>query len=197
MKAAATACLNRQKKKLYVQGRETRLQGLVAKNRQLCDCNRGLCHRLCDLERETGYLRAVLVNQSALDRLLGCLAGDGAGSLGLHMRISTGLFQPMAAGALGENGDHNYVLPIPAEEMAEKLPPSSSASPSGVCLHMDRDHLSVEFCSLCAKRVASSETLLAASSSSSPLPPPPAASSLLSKIFSFRCLPCQASLCRG
>ncbi|XP_026536285.1 CREB/ATF bZIP transcription factor [Notechis scutatus] len=199
LKAAAAARLNRQKKKLYVQGLENRLQGLAAENRQLRDRNRGLCRRLRDLERETGYLRAVLANQSALGRLLGRLAGDGAGSLGLRMRISTSLFQPTAAGAFGENGDHDYALPIPAEEPAEKLPPSSSSSsssPGGVCLHVDRDHLSVEFCSLCAKRAASLETLPAASSSSSLLPPP-AASSLLSKIFSFRCLPCQASLCRG
>ncbi|KAG8137040.1 hypothetical protein E2320_005584 [Naja naja] len=183
LKAAAAARLNRQKKKLYVQGLETRLQGLAAENRQLRDRNRGLCRRLRDLERETGYLRAVLANQSALGRLLGRLAGDGAGSLGLRMRISTSLFQPTAAGAFGENGDHDYALPIPAEEPAEKIPTSSSsASPGGVCLHVDRDHLSVEFCSLCAKRAASLETLPAASSSSSPLPPPPAASSLLSKM---------------
>ncbi|XP_058042284.1 CREB/ATF bZIP transcription factor [Ahaetulla prasina] len=199
LKAAAAARLNRQKKKLYVQGLETRLQGLAAENRQLRDRNRGLCRRLRDLERETGYLRAVLANQSALGRLLGRLAGDG--SLGLRMRISTSLFQETAGGAFGENGDHDYALPIPAEEPAEKLPisSSSSASPGGVCLHVDRDHLSVEFCSLCAKRAASSETLAAAAAASPlpPLPPPPAASSLLSKIFSFRCLPCQAPLCRG
>ncbi|XP_013918555.1 PREDICTED: CREB/ATF bZIP transcription factor [Thamnophis sirtalis] len=195
LKAAAAARLNRQKKKLYVQGLETRLQGLAAENRQLRDRNRGLCRRLRDLERETGYLRAVLANQSALGRLLGRLAGDG--SLGLRMRISSSLFQETAAGAFGENGDHDYALPIPEEEPAEKLS-SSSRSPGGVCLHVDRDHLSVEFCSLCAKRAASSETLAAASSSSlPPLPPSAAASSLLSKIFSFRCLPCQAPLCRG
>lgn len=183
LKAAAAARLNRQKKKLYVQGLETRLQGLAAENRQLRDRNRGLCRRLRDLERETGYLRAVLANQSALGRLLGRLAGDGAGSLGLRMRISTSLFQETAAGAFGENGDHDYALPIPAEEPAEKLSSSSSsssASPGGVCLHVDRDHLSVEFCSLCAKRAASSETLPAAASS--PLPPLAAASSLLSKM---------------
>ncbi|XP_070605685.1 CREB/ATF bZIP transcription factor [Erythrolamprus reginae] len=206
LKAAAAARLNRQKKKLYVQGLEARLQGLAAENRQLRDRNRGLCRRLRDLERETGYLRAVLANQSALGRLLGRLAGggDGNGSLGLRMRISTSLFRETAAGACGENGDHDYALPIPAEEPTEKLPSSSSSSsassasiPGGVCLHVDRDHLSVEFCSLCAKRAASSETLAAAAASSPLLPPLAAASSLLSKIFSFRCLPCQAPLCRG
>ncbi|XP_039214541.1 CREB/ATF bZIP transcription factor [Crotalus tigris] len=193
LKAAAAARLNRQKKKLYVQGLETRLQGLAAENRHLRDRNRGLCRRLRDLERETGYLRAVLANQSALGRLLGRLAGDGAGSLGLRMRISTSLFQETAAaGACGETGDHDYALPVRAEDPAEEKLRPSSGSPGGVCLHVDRDHLSVEFCSLCAKRAASSETWAAA-----PLLPPAAAPSFISKIFSFRCLPCQASLCRG
>ncbi|XP_063161961.1 CREB/ATF bZIP transcription factor [Candoia aspera] len=196
LKAAAAARLNRQKKKLYVQGLEARLQGLAAENRQLRDRNRGLCRRLRDLERETGYLRAVLANQSALGRLLSRLAGDGAGSVGLRMRISTSLFQEEAAAAaaaapFGESGggDHDYALPVPAEEATDKRP-RSSGSPGGVCLHVDRDHVSVEFCSLCAKRAASSETLAAAAAA-------PPASSFVAKIFSFRCLPCQAPLCRG
>lgn len=183
LKAAAAARLNRQKKKLYVQGLETRLQGLAAENRQLRDRNRGLCRRLRDLERETGYLRAVLANQSALGRLLGRLAGDGAGSLGLRMRVSTSLFQETAAaaaaaaGACGETGDHDYALPVRAEDPAEEKLRPSSGSPGGVCLHVDRDHLSVEFCSLCAKRAASSETWAAA-----PLLPPAAAPSFISKM---------------
>ncbi|KAG8138800.1 hypothetical protein E2320_001591 [Naja naja] len=143
LKAVVAVHLNCQKKKLYVQGLETRLQGLAAENRQLRDCNQGLCCYLHNLEQEMSYLRAVLVNQSALGHLLGYLARDGAGILGLHMRISTRLLQPTAARAFGENGDHDYALPILVEEPVEKLPPlSSSASPSGVCLHMDRDHLS-------------------------------------------------------
>ncbi|KAM6448682.1 CREB/ATF bZIP transcription factor [Liasis olivaceus] len=194
LKAAAAARLNRQKKKLYVQGLETRLQGLAAENRQLRDRNRGLCRRLRDLERETGYLRAVLANQSALGRLLCRLAGDGAGSVGLRMRISTSLFQEAAAAAAAPfsesgGGDHDYALPVSAEGAADKRPPSSG-SPGGVCLHVDRDHVSVEFCSLCARRAASSETWAAAAAA----PPAP---SFVSKIFSFRCLPCQAPLCRG
>lgn len=180
LKAAAAARLNRQKKKLYVQGLETRLQGLAAENRQLRDRNRGLCRRLRDLERETGYLRAVLANQSALGRLLGRLAGDGAGSLGLRMRVSTSLFQETAAaaGACGETGDHDYALPVRAEDPAEEKLRPSSGGPGGVCLHVDRDHLSVEFCSLCSKRAASSETWAAAPL----LPPAAAAPSFISKM---------------
>ncbi|KAF7250987.1 CREB/ATF bZIP transcription factor [Varanus komodoensis] len=137
LKAAAAARLNRQKKKQYVLGLESRLQGLSAENRQLRDRNRGLCRRLRDLERETSYLRAVLANQSALGRLLSHLAGDGAGRVGL--RISSSLFEDRAAppplegplprerssssgssGSSGSSSDHDYALPVPVQQEDKK-----------------------------------------------------------------------------
>lgn len=180
LKAAAAARLNRQKKKQYVLGLESRLQGLAAENRQLRDRNRGLCRRLRDLERETGYLRAVLANQSALGRLLSHLVGDEAGRVGLRIRSS--LFgdhhhhhhQPSwtssasaaetrlqawekssrnSSSSSSSSSDHDYALPAPEdEEEARALP----ASPGGICLHVDRDQVSVEFCSVCARRAANS-----------------------------------------
>ncbi|XP_062983265.1 CREB/ATF bZIP transcription factor [Elgaria multicarinata webbii] len=196
LKAAAAARLNRQKKKQYVMGLETRLQGLAAENRQLRDRNRGLCRRLRDLERETSYLRAVLANQSALGRLLSHLAGDGAGRVGL--RVSSSLFEDRAAAAAAasletpfacessssSSSDHDYALPVPVQEENKW---AVSSSPGGICLHVDRDRVSVEFCSVCARRAANSVFADASA----------AASSFASKIFSFRCLPCQAPLCRG
>lgn len=172
LKAAAAARLNRQKKKQYVLGLESRLQGLAAENRQLRDRNRGLCRRLRDLERETGYLRAVLANQSALGRLLSHLAGDGAGRVGL--RIRTSLFgdhhQPSRTSSApaetrlqawenssrtcsNSSSDHDYALPAPEDEEEKR---ALSTSPGGICLHVDRDQVSVEFCSVCARRAASS-----------------------------------------
>ncbi|XP_064905887.1 CREB/ATF bZIP transcription factor [Columba livia] len=183
LKAAAAARLNRLKKKQYVLGLESRLQGLAAENRQLRDRNRGLSRRLRELERESSYLRAVLANQSALGQLLSRLAGIRAGGL----QLSTSLFRDTGGPRLqqhlqqhlqpaGESSDHDYALPSarPAgpEEAAE--PEEEWVSPGGICLHVDRDQVSVEFCSICARRAAASF-----------------------KIFSFRCLPCQAPLCRG
>ncbi|CAM4357412.1 unnamed protein product [Lepidochelys olivacea] len=170
LKAAAAARLNRLKKKQYVLGLESRLQGLAAENRQLRDRNRGLNRRLRDLERETNYLRAVLANQSALGQLLNRLAGAGG------LRLRTSLFRDMDPPhqhppQTGESRDHDYALPSrdAGELEAEERPASG-----GICLHVDRDQLSVEFCSLCARRACASF-----------------------KIFFFRCLPCQAPLCRG
>ncbi|CAI5773452.1 Hypothetical predicted protein [Podarcis lilfordi] len=197
LKAAAAARLNRQRKKQYVMGLESRLQGLAAENRGLRDRNRGLCRRLRDLERETSYLRAVLANQSALGRLLSRLAGDGR--VGLRIS-SSGLVDDGAAAAVLEarpayeaSGDHDYALPVVPEGGERKRAASPSAG--GICLHVDRDQVSVEFCSACARRAAVGSALGAAAAS-----PPSTAdsySALASKIFSFRWLPCQAPLCRG
>ncbi|XP_053241483.1 CREB/ATF bZIP transcription factor [Podarcis raffonei] len=200
LKAAAAARLNRQRKKQYVMGLESRLQGLAAENRGLRDRNRGLCRRLRDLERETSYLRAVLANQSALGRLLSRLAGDGR--VGLRIS-SSGLVEDGAAAAAvlearpayEASGDHDYALPVVPEGGERKRAASPSAG--GICLHVDRDQVSVEFCSACARRAAVGSALGAAAAS-----PPSTAdsysySTLASKIFSFRWLPCQAPLCRG
>ncbi|XP_039574543.1 CREB/ATF bZIP transcription factor [Passer montanus] len=182
LKAAAAARLNRLKKKQYVLGLESRLQGLAAENRQLRDRNRGLSRRLRELERESSYLRAVLANQSALGQLLSRLAGTRAGGL----QLSTSLFrdtgsrqQQQQLQPAGESSDHDYALPSSRPRGLEEAAAVTEteeewAAPGGICLHVDRDQVSVEFCSICARRAAASF-----------------------KIFSFRWLPCQAPLCRG
>ncbi|KAM9300415.1 CREB/ATF bZIP transcription factor [Morus bassanus] len=169
LKAAAAARLNRLKKKQYVLGLESRLQGLAAENRQLRDRNRGLSRRLRELERESGYLRAVLANQSALGQLLSRLAGIRAGGL----QLGTSLFRDTGSPRrqrqhqqrhqqhlqpAGESSDHDYALPSsrPAgpEEAAAVGREEEWAAPGGICLHVDRDQVSVEFCSICARRAA-------------------------------------------
>uniref|UniRef100_A0A8C2SXG8 CREB/ATF bZIP transcription factor n=1 Tax=Coturnix japonica TaxID=93934 RepID=A0A8C2SXG8_COTJA len=138
LKAAAAARLNRLKKKQYVLGLESRLQGLAAENRQLRDRNRGLSRRLRELERESGYLRAVLANQSALGQLLSRLAGTRAGGL----RLGTSLFRD---GRLQQQQQQQQ------QPLREEW-----AAPGGICLHVERDQVSVEFCSICARRAAAS-----------------------------------------
>ncbi|XP_067171873.1 CREB/ATF bZIP transcription factor [Apteryx mantelli] len=155
LKAAAAARLNRLKKKQYVLGLESRLQGLAAENRQLRDRNRGLSRRLRELERESGYLRAVLANQSALAQLLGRLAGARAGGL----QLGTSLFgdaggprrHPHARPG-GESSDHDYALPGSRPPRREEAAREPRAAPGGLCLHVERDRVSVEFCSACARR---------------------------------------------
>ncbi|XP_068786702.1 CREB/ATF bZIP transcription factor [Struthio camelus] len=168
LKAAAAARLNRLKKKQYVLGLESRLQGLAAENRQLRDRNRGLSRRLRELERESGYLRAVLANQSALGQLLSRLAGAGAGGL----QLGTSLFRQAGGPGRrrrqqqqqqhpqpgGESGDHDYALPSSRAARLQQEEEEEEAAAGGICLHVERDRVSVEFCSLCARRAAASCT---------------------------------------
>lgn len=165
LKAAEAARLNRQRKKQYVQGLESRLQGLAAENRQLRERNRGLGRRLRELEREAGYLRAVLANQSALGRLLSRLAGHGGGGAG-GLRLSSSLWDDAreepceeSSSSSSNGGDHDYALPVPREDGEDDEPRrprrgTAPPSPAGLCLHVDRGQVSVEFCAVCARRAA-------------------------------------------
>ncbi|XP_072466769.1 CREB/ATF bZIP transcription factor [Notamacropus eugenii] len=138
--AAAAARLNRLKKKEYVMGLESRVRGLAAENQELRAENRELGKRVQALQEESRYLRAVLANETGLARLLSRLSGGG-------LRLTTSLFRDSPA------GDHDYALPLGErqQEAAEDEDPAG-----GVCLHVDKDKVSVEFCSACARKASSS-----------------------------------------
>lgn len=138
--AAAAARLNRLKKKEYVMGLESRVRGLAAENQELRAENRELGKRVQALQEESRYLRAVLANETGLARLLSRLSGVG-------LRLTTSLFRDSPA------GDHDYALPV------GKQPPEpreEDDAAGGVCLHVDKDKVSVEFCSACARKASSS-----------------------------------------
>lgn len=138
--AAAAARLNRLKKKEYVMGLESRVRGLAAENQELRAENRELGKRVQALQEESRYLRAVLANETGLARLLSRLSGVG-------LRLTTSLFRDSPA------GDHDYALPV--GKQPQELPEEDDAA-GGVCLHVDKDKVSVEFCSACARKASSS-----------------------------------------
>ncbi|XP_007944439.1 CREB/ATF bZIP transcription factor [Orycteropus afer afer] len=138
--AAAAARLNRLKKKEYVMGLESRVRGLAAENQELRAENRELGKRVQALQEESRYLRAVLANETGLARLLSRLSGVG-------LRLTTSLFRDSPA------GDHDYALPV-GKQQQDLLEEDDSAG--GVCLHVDKDKVSVEFCSACARKASSS-----------------------------------------
>lgn len=139
--AAAAARLNRLKKKEYVMGLESRVRGLAAENQELRAENRELGKRVQALQEESRYLRAVLANETGLARLLSRLSGVG-------LRLTTSLFRDSPA------GDHDYALPVGKQQQQDLLEEDDSAG--GVCLHVDKDKVSVEFCSACARKASSS-----------------------------------------
>ncbi|KAL1266545.1 hypothetical protein QQF64_002220 [Cirrhinus molitorella] len=132
-KNAIAARMNRLKKKEYVSGLEQRVGSLTTENRVLKQENGNLNKRVEELENETRYLRAVLANESMLAQLLSRLSGVNG------MKFSTSLFQET-----NEN-DHDYAMPRKRVKVEDK------DTAGGICLHVDKDHVSVEFCTKCAE----------------------------------------------
>ncbi|KAK7884055.1 hypothetical protein WMY93_027178 [Mugilogobius chulae] len=137
-KNAIAARLNRIKKKEYVSSLERKVSGLSTENTTLKRENSELSKRVEELEDETRYLRAVLANESTLAQLLARLSGVNG------MKLSSSLFQG------GGGGDHDYALPRKRARVDEK----EGGAAGGVCLHVDRDHVSVEFCPKCSERAS-------------------------------------------
>lgn len=145
-KNAVAARLNRMRKKEYVSGLECKVARLSDENARLEQERRALGMRVRELESEARYLRAVLANDSALSQLLSRLTGLGG------VKLSTSLFRDHPK----KPDDHDYALPglVSADDPAGE---DSAAAPSGgVCLHVDKEKVSVEFCQACARSAASS-----------------------------------------
>ncbi|XP_040906975.1 CREB/ATF bZIP transcription factor [Toxotes jaculatrix] len=140
-KNAIAARLNRLKKKEYVNSLEKKVGVLSSENNALKQENSHLTKRVEELEDETRYLRAVLANESMLAQLLSRLSGVNG------MKLSSSLFQ-------GSNSnDHDYALPRKRVKVEEK------ETSGGVCLHVDKNHVSVEFCTKCAESASTSLTM--------------------------------------
>lgn len=137
-KNAIAARLNRLKKKEYVSSLERKVGAMSTENCALKQENCQLTKRVQELEDETRYLRAVLANESVLAQLLSRLSGVSG------MKLSSSLFQGSSL------NDHDYALPRKRVKVEEK------EMSSGVCLHVDQNHVSVEFCTKCAESASTS-----------------------------------------
>ncbi|KAL7398279.1 hypothetical protein ABVT39_007186 [Epinephelus coioides] len=137
-KNAIAARLNRLKKKEYVNSLERKVGVLSTENDGLRQENSQLIKRVEELEDETRYLRAVLANESMLAQLLSRLSGVNG------MKLSSSLFQGP------DPNDHDYALPRKRVKVEEK------ETSGGVCLHVDKNHVSVEFCTKCAESASTS-----------------------------------------
>lgn len=137
-KNAIAARINRLKKKEYVNSLEKKVGSLSTENNMLKQENSQLTKRVEELEDETRYLRAVLANESMLAQLLSRLSGVNG------MKLSSSLFQGR------DSNDHDYALPTKRVKVEEK------ETSGGVCLHVDKNHVSVEFCTKCAESASTS-----------------------------------------
>ena len=138
--AAEQARLNRLKKKEYINGLEAEVSTLERENKGLKIQNLRLNRSKKALEEEVAYLKNVLANQSVLSSLLKNINGvDG-------VTLST---------SFGSNSkrsldtDHDYESQRSKRSRVETAPSSG-----GVCLHVDKNSVSLEFCSACARKAS-------------------------------------------
>ena len=149
VKNAVAARQNRMKKKKYVQGLEDEASSLRTENAALLDKCGKMERALVELDTEVRYLRDVLANQSALSKLLekipdvkGLRLGSALGTGGGCRKRSRG--EEVSGGQQG--GEISAPCP-------KRLPPAQLPSTSGgVCLHVAKDTVSIEFCASCSRK---------------------------------------------
>lgn len=134
-KNAEAARLNRQKKKRYVEDLEKSCSTLKTENVIL----KTKCHefqqRCIRLQSEVQYLKSVLMNESTLSSLIQNIPDIK----GIKLSSSFSRKRPL----LSEN----------TENPAKRPKPNSHSG--GVCLHVAKDAVSLEFCANCSKQAVS------------------------------------------
>ncbi|KAL8570198.1 hypothetical protein ACOMHN_030993 [Nucella lapillus] len=133
-KNAEMARQNRLKKKEYVGNLEQEMEDGKKRIGQLESALNSAEEERDSYKREVDYLKAVLANQSALAGLLKNIPSVSG------VTLSSSLCRKRVAEL-----DHSYT---PVKKARHAGPVQSSGS--GVCLHVDNDNVSLEFCHHCA-----------------------------------------------
>ena len=139
-KNAEAARLNRQKKKQYLQSVESELQSLREENKTLKSKCGNYESAFKRLTQEIEYLRSVIQNQSTLSTLLKNIPNTGG------VRLDSSLSRkrsPPRDVSLSENS------PKQTCDQSRKYS-------GGVCLHVAKDNVCIEFCSHCSENAAQS-----------------------------------------
>ena len=138
---AQQARINRQRKKAYIQGLESKMAEMHKENSKLKSETLHLRRDKRSLEDEVLYLRRVLANDSALANLLRNIDSDGV--------VLSKSFENQRKRSLAL--DHDYGKPAPKYQRTKSVNDAQVKQAScGVCLHVDTGRVSLEFCSKCA-----------------------------------------------
>ena len=134
-KNAEMARANRMKKKAYVGNLEKEVEDGRKRIDELEALLNNVEEERDSWKREAQYLKSVLANQSALAGLLKNIPNVSG------VTLSSSVSRKRVAEL-----DHDYTPGTPAKQVCSQ-PQSSTA---GVCLHVDSDSVSLEFCHHCA-----------------------------------------------
>lgn len=135
-KNAIQAKINREKKKNYIKGLEDEIDMLKEENSSLRDSKNKMEQTVSVLEDEVAYLKNIIANQSALSNLLKNIPNVS------NVKLSSSFSQRKRAAS----HDHDYQGPVKR----------AKTTTAGVCLHVNNDSASLEFCSKCSAMAESS-----------------------------------------
>lgn len=135
-KNAKQAKINREKKKAYIKSLEDDVDSLKSENLSLKDKVEKLDNHKNSLEEEVEYLKSVLANQSTLSNLLKNIPNA-------NLKLSSSFINRKRGAA----HDHDYQGP------SKRTRKSKTA---GVCLHVEDENVSLEFCPSCSRNAQQS-----------------------------------------
>ena len=131
---AINARVNRQKHKLYVDGLEQEVEDLKVAKQTLEDKHRETLERMAEMQSRIKYLENVIANDTTISSVLSSLGTVNS------LRISSSIIRKRKHSA----DTTNHESPSSSSGPPAKIP-------AGVCVHIDKDNVSVEFCEKCAE----------------------------------------------
>ncbi|XP_013414911.1 uncharacterized protein LOC106176886 [Lingula anatina] len=176
-KNAIAARENRQKRKKYVEGLQDENQQLKSQNETLMNQVESLMSTVKTLSSEVQYLQSVIANQSALSGLLKNIHNTPGVRFGTSLEQLPNEESPVPAPARKESKENNKTASpqqltratrankrqkmdnnSESQGREETIPSSSIGNnnnneqdPAGVCLHVSKGHVSLEFCATCSE----------------------------------------------
>ena len=144
-RAAVQAKINREKKKIYIEQLENEREKLQQENRRLLHQNQILTKDKKSLSDEVAYLRRVLRNDSQLSSLLQKIGDSHSVQLSnkFDSQSRTGKRRPPGFGS--DSASH-----VNGAKRQRRESMDSGVSDGGMCLHVDQNNITLEFCRYCA-----------------------------------------------
>ena len=147
-KNAIQARMNRQRKKQMVQSLESQVDELAFENKTLKTENSSLREERDGMADEIVYLKNVLANESMLSKVL-----KNIGQVS-EVRLSKA-FSKKRKSASDANSKLEHSKNHCSATDCQKCKNTIAQMGSGVCLHVENNDVSLEFCSKCAKMAKS------------------------------------------
>ena len=129
---AINARVNRQKHKLYVDGLEAEVEELKKANQDLEQKYQGSIDKMADMQNHIKYLENVIANDISISNILNKLGTVE------NVKLSSSISRKRK---LTTDSDTAMDLSEPATKVS-----------GGVCLHVDKNNVSIEFCEKCAEK---------------------------------------------